>query len=95
MNLALIIGLIVLGALLALNLRNSVRKARLANAHYKEIIDQTNDGVIICDAATQRLLYSNPAIQQRLGYEPQELLAMHIDELFAADANSLSRRVRF
>ncbi|MEO7209260.1 MAG: EAL domain-containing protein [Steroidobacteraceae bacterium] len=88
MNPVLIIGLIAFASLIGLILLNYVRKARRADSHYKEIIDQTNDGVVICDAMTHRLLYANPAIQQRLGYEQHELLAMRLDDIFAADDES-------
>jgi diguanylate cyclase (GGDEF)-like protein/PAS domain S-box-containing protein len=70
-------------------LRSYVLKERRANAHYKAIVDQTHDGVIICDAATHALLYANPAIQQRLGYDDEEMLAMRLDEIFCSEDETL------
>jgi diguanylate cyclase (GGDEF)-like protein/PAS domain S-box-containing protein len=70
-----------------------VRTARRANAHYKAIIDETNDGVLICDARSGRLLYTNPAIELRLGYEKQEMSAMRLDDIFATDGEDLDSLV--
>jgi diguanylate cyclase (GGDEF)-like protein/PAS domain S-box-containing protein len=89
MNAALALGLIALCALIAAAMRRYVRRAQRAHAHYKAIIDQTNDGVLICDALTHSLLYANPAIQQRLGYENPEMLAMQLDNIFETDEGSV------
>jgi len=76
-------------ALAALALRYQLHKARLAHAHYKDIIDQSNDGVVICDAQSRRLLYTNPALQIRLGYDQEEILALQLADIFATDEVSM------
>jgi diguanylate cyclase (GGDEF)-like protein/PAS domain S-box-containing protein len=89
MKAALALALFGLCALTATALRRYVRRSHRAHAHYKTIIDETNDGVLICDTLTHSLLYTNPAIQQRLGYEKHEMLAMQLDDIFVADDESL------
>jgi diguanylate cyclase (GGDEF)-like protein/PAS domain S-box-containing protein len=62
---------------------------QLPDAPYKELIDQSNDGVIICDASTYELLYTNLALQTRLGYDQDEILALALGDVFAVDKAEL------
>jgi diguanylate cyclase (GGDEF)-like protein/PAS domain S-box-containing protein len=72
--------------------RRADREAwRLLNAPYKDLIDQANDGVLICDASTHELLYTNLALQSRLGYEQDEILALPLAHIFATDAAQMQR----
>jgi diguanylate cyclase (GGDEF)-like protein/PAS domain S-box-containing protein len=65
----------------------------IGNAHYKDMIDQANDGVIICDRETRRLLYANLASRKRLGYSSEELLAVAFAELFEGRPESIDEIV--
>jgi len=76
-------------AAIALSLRGQLLTARRAHAHYKEIIDQANDGILICDAITRKLIYTNSAVQLRLGYEHSEILQMNLADLFATNDESM------
>ena len=70
--------------------RRAVREGeRLLNAPYKELIDQANDGVLISDASTHQLLYTNLALQMRLGYDHDEILAQPLANIFATDLAQL------
>jgi diguanylate cyclase (GGDEF)-like protein/PAS domain S-box-containing protein len=97
MNPPLVLGLAVSCALVTWGVRRYVREARRANAHYKAIIDQSNDGVAICDSLSHALLYTNSALQVRLGYAKQEMLEMQLEDIFCTDdepVESLSARLR-
>ena len=76
-------------AAIALILRAQYFGARRAHAHYKDIIDQANDGILICDALSHELLYANPALQTRLGYDGEEILTRNLADLFATDDESM------
>jgi diguanylate cyclase (GGDEF)-like protein/PAS domain S-box-containing protein len=89
MNSVLALELLGLCLILALGLRSYLRKVRRRHAHFKAIIDQTHDGVVICDSMNACLLYTNPSIQQRLGYDKQEMLAMLLENIFATDDDAL------
>ena len=64
-------GLLVLLAIVggvALALRRYFRHQRSVDARYKALIDQANDGIVIVDAHTLQVLYTNPAFLGRFGY---------------------------
>jgi diguanylate cyclase (GGDEF)-like protein/PAS domain S-box-containing protein len=97
MNLPLILVLVAACASVVIGSVIQVRKARRASAHYKTIVEQTHDGVAICEPLTHCLLYANPAIQTRLGFSEQEMLALQLEDIFDADdepVESLSARLR-
>ncbi len=62
-----------------------VRRRRPVDACYKAIIDQASDGIIIVDAKTQAVLYSNPAFLSRLGYAAEDARALTVGDIFADD----------
>jgi len=91
----------VLGALLVLTalaagivvgLRRYVRHQRSVDARYKALIDQANDGIVIVDAHTYQVLYTNPAFLGRLGYSNEEALALTLTDIFV-DGNAASESV--
>jgi diguanylate cyclase (GGDEF)-like protein/PAS domain S-box-containing protein len=61
----------------------------IGNAHYKDMIDQANDGVIICHLETRRVLYANLASQRLLGYSNEEFLSLTLIELFETGTESI------
>src|SRR5882724_4795256 len=63
-----------------------VRRQKSADARYKAIIDQANDGIVIVDASTQTVLYANPAFLSRLGYTNDEAQALSLRDIFADGA---------
>ena len=60
-----------------------VRRQKSVAARYKAIIDQANDGIVMVDAKTQALLYTNPALLNRLGYTSSEAQALTLRDIFA------------
>jgi diguanylate cyclase (GGDEF)-like protein/PAS domain S-box-containing protein len=62
------------------------RRQKSVDARYKAIIDQANDGIVIVDAQTQAVLYTNPAFLGRLGYTDIEAQALTLRDIFADGA---------
>ena len=89
--------LLVLAAVAAVRLGRHVRHQKSVDARYKAIIDQANDGIVIVDAKTQELLYTNPAILSRLGYTSAEAQSLTLSDVFAdgsATAETVLTRLR-
>lgn len=76
-------------AAIAFSIRTQLFRAKHSHAHYKEIIDYANEGILICEAASQKLIYTNSAVQMRLGYDQVEILKMNLADLFATDHESM------
>jgi diguanylate cyclase (GGDEF)-like protein/PAS domain S-box-containing protein len=67
--------------------KRHARQQKSVDARYKAIIDQANDGIVIVDAQTQAVLYTNPAFLSRLGYTDAEAQALTLRDIFA-DGNA-------
>ncbi|MGB6356254.1 MAG: EAL domain-containing protein, partial [Steroidobacteraceae bacterium] len=63
--------------------RRFAQRQKSADARYKAIIDQANDGIVIVDAQTQTVLYTNPAFLSRLGYTEAEAQLLTLRDIFA------------
>jgi PAS domain S-box-containing protein len=81
----LVVGLIVLAIIGALifALKRYFRQQRSVDARYKALIDQANDGIVIVDAETHQVLYTNPAFLGRLGYSNEEAQSLTLTDIFA------------
>jgi diguanylate cyclase (GGDEF)-like protein/PAS domain S-box-containing protein len=66
----------------ALALRRYVRHQRSVDARYKALIDQANDGIVIVDAQSHKVLYTNPAFLNRLGYSNEEAQSLTLSDIF-------------
>jgi diguanylate cyclase (GGDEF)-like protein/PAS domain S-box-containing protein len=77
--------------------RRHEHRQKSVDARYKAIIDQANDGIVIVDAQTQQVLYTNPAFLDRLGYTDLEAQALTLLDIFAdgsATPESILARLR-
>jgi diguanylate cyclase (GGDEF)-like protein/PAS domain S-box-containing protein len=81
--LAALLALLVLGAFVLVALKRFFRQQRSVDARYKALIDQANDGIVIVDASSNQVLYTNPAFINRLGYTGEEVLALTLTDIFA------------
>jgi diguanylate cyclase (GGDEF)-like protein/PAS domain S-box-containing protein len=89
--------LLALVAVAAVKFRQYVLHQKSVGARYKAIIDQANDGIVMVDAKTQELLYTNPAILSRLGYTSSEAQTLTLSDVFAdgsATAETVLARLR-
>jgi diguanylate cyclase (GGDEF)-like protein/PAS domain S-box-containing protein len=74
---------LAIAALALIAFRRHTRHQKSVDARYKAIIDQANDGIVILDAQTQEVLYTNPAFLSRLGYTQAEAQALTLRDIFA------------
>jgi diguanylate cyclase (GGDEF)-like protein/PAS domain S-box-containing protein len=81
--LAALIALLVLGAFVLVALKRYFRQQHSVDARYKALIDQANDGIVIVDASSNQVLYTNPAFINRLGYTSEEVMALTLSDIFA------------
>jgi len=95
-----LIGLLMLLAIagvVIVALRRHFRHQRSVDARYKALIDQANDGIVIVDAHTHQVLYTNPAFLGRLGYTNEEAQSLTLTDIFtdgdASPDSVLSRLV--
>jgi diguanylate cyclase (GGDEF)-like protein/PAS domain S-box-containing protein len=86
LTLALLAGV---GIAAAFVLHRYVRKQQSVDGRYKALIDQANDGIVIVDAESHKLLYANPALLSRLDYTNEEAARLSLLDIFAdAEASS-------
>jgi PAS domain S-box-containing protein len=52
-----------------------------ADAKYRDLFENAGDSIFIIDAATHRILDANANAARRLGYSPEELLQLSLDEI--------------
>jgi len=72
---------VVAGAWVAL--RRQMRDRQSLDARYKALIDQANDGIVIVDAESQQVLYTNAAFLNRLGYGAEEARSLSLADIFS------------
>jgi diguanylate cyclase (GGDEF)-like protein/PAS domain S-box-containing protein len=80
---AAISGFIAAAVISWIAFKSHVQRQESADSRYKAIIDQANDGVVIVDARTQAVSYTNPAFLERLGYTGAEAQALTLRDIFA------------
>jgi PAS domain S-box-containing protein len=61
---------------------------------YRTVIEQAAENICLVDAETKRILESNPAFQETLGYTEEELRHMTLYDIVAHDRASLDRNMR-
>lgn len=83
---------ITIAAVALIACRRYARRQKSVDGRYKAIIDQANDGIVIVDAQTQAVLYTNPAFSDQLGYTLKEAAALKLSDIvadgIASDVNS-------
>jgi diguanylate cyclase (GGDEF)-like protein/PAS domain S-box-containing protein len=75
--------LAVIAGIIAFAIRRYIRHQRSVDARYKALIDQANDGIVIVDAHSHQVLYTNPAFLSRLGYTNEEAQSLSLADIFA------------
>jgi diguanylate cyclase (GGDEF)-like protein/PAS domain S-box-containing protein len=75
-------------AVVAFALKRYFRHQRSVDGRYKALIDQANDAIVIVDANTHQVLYTNPAFLTRLGYTHEEARSLTLTDIFADGAAS-------
>jgi diguanylate cyclase (GGDEF)-like protein/PAS domain S-box-containing protein len=78
---AVLVTLAIVAAVIFV-LKRYFRHQRSVDGRYKALIDQANDGIVIVDANTHQVLYTNPAFLSRLGYTDEEAQALTLTDIF-------------
>jgi PAS domain S-box-containing protein len=61
---------------------------------YRTVIEQAAENICLVDAETKRVLESNPAFQEALGYTEEELRRMTLYDIVAHDRENIDENVR-
>ena len=61
---------------------------------YRAVVKQSTDGIYLVDGKTRRILETNPALQNMLGYSAQELQGMELHEIVAHDREDVEANIR-
>ena len=91
-----VVCIFAIAALTGVAVRRYLRHQKSVDARYKALIDQANDGVLIVDARSLQVLYSNPALLSLLDYSEEEARALRLTDIFADGTapDSLLNRLR-
>ncbi len=63
------------------------RRSRVRDMSYQALVEQAENGVVLLEAASTRLIDANPALLKRVGFEPSDLPALKIEDLFCEGPN--------
>ena len=77
----LVVLVIVITAVLDEKLERSTRQARVSETLYRAVVEQAEEGILLFDPATQRVLQSNPAVVRLTGCSNEELQQRSIEEI--------------
>lgn len=61
---------------------------------YRAVIEQATENIFLIDVETRRIVESNPAFRQALGYSEEELGRMTLYDVVAADRESVDANIR-
>lgn len=61
---------------------------------YRTVIEQATENIFLVDAETRRIMESNPAFQETLGYTEEELRNLTLYDIVAADRKSIDSNIR-
>ncbi|MDQ3922570.1 MAG: MEKHLA domain-containing protein [Actinomycetota bacterium] len=61
---------------------------------YRTVIEQATENIFLVDAETRRVVESNRAFQQTLGYTEEELRSMTLYDIVAADRKSINSNIQ-
>ena len=61
---------------------------------YRAVIEQATENIFLVDVETKRIVESNPAFQETLGYSEEELKRMTLYNIIAADRESVDRNLQ-
>ncbi len=61
---------------------------------YRAVVEQITEGIVLCDVQTKRVLESNAAFQNLLGYTAAEMLDLTLYDFIAHDRESIDRNIQ-
>jgi len=85
-----VLSLTLLAMVIAVIAIRAVKRAVLnSNAQFKELIEHAVDAIVIVDPQTHRVLYTNAALQNRLGMTREHCLKLVLDSILVSDEQSI------
>jgi PAS domain S-box-containing protein len=60
--------------------RRAEEQLRQSEQRYRTLFEGANEGILVVDIETRKLVFSNPAVQNMLKYRKEELLTMSIED---------------
>src|SRR3712207_5218148 len=60
---------------------------------YRAVVEQSADGIYLVDGESRRILETNPALQEMLGYTEEELRGMELHEIVAHERESVEANI--
>src|ERR687894_2458496 len=73
--------------------KKAVGALRQSEERYRAVVEQSTEGLYLVDGDTKRLLETNPALQNMLGYTAEELRGMELHEIVAHDRADVEANV--
>ena len=81
-----VLSVALLGMAIAVVAVRAVKRAiRNSNAQFKELIEHAVDAIVIVDPQTHRVLYTNAALQNRLGMTREHCLKLALESILVSD----------
>lgn len=81
-----IIAASVIGLIAITLLRKSEVKQRESEQRFKILFEEANDGLLLADTKTRMFYMCNRALSEMLGYEPDEIKKIRIDDIHPKNA---------
>ena len=75
-------------------LRDAVAKTRESEERYRAVIEQSAEGLYLLNAATRRVIETNPSLQRMLGYSAEELEGMELYDLIELPREEVDATLR-
>src|SRR5437868_13218690 len=83
-------GALTAGLVSVVVLKRRLTRARLdqkrSESCYRTIVEQADDGILLVDAASGRLVEANPALLRRLGYRADQIATLRVDDILVEAA---------
>jgi diguanylate cyclase (GGDEF)-like protein/PAS domain S-box-containing protein len=83
------VGIVALGfasTWLWVRMRGGALKGAATSEHYRAVIEQSPNGVLIADSGTYRIVAANPALLTALGYTLEEIRELTLAQVFASES---------
>ncbi len=74
--------------------RRAEEALRRSEQLYRTVVEQAGEGIFLFDAETKRILETNTAFQEMLGYSPEELRRISVYDLISEKPESVDQNVQ-
>src|SRR4028119_10250 len=85
---------VVLNAHCITHRKKAEKDLQESEERFRSVVERTTDGVFMADLDTNTVLESNAALQNMLGYTPEELTDMKLYDIIAEDRESIDQNTQ-